>query len=370
MKKILHIVGGMDIGGTETMLMNLYRNIDREKYEFHFISYYGREGFYDKEIEKLGGKIVSLSFSKRWGALSSILELKRVIKENKYDGVHTHTLFNCGIGVLAAWLGGAKIRVSHAHTVFEEKSSFIKRCYINFMRGLIRIFSTNYLSCSDKAGEFLFGKGILKNKKYSFIPNYVDYKRFTNITTRENMRTRLGVKEDEILVGHVGRFMVAKNHKFIIQILKVMKDKGIKVKGIFVGNGTLRKEIEKDLKMNYLIEDVIITGMVRDTENYIGAMDIFLLPSRYEGFGLVLLEAQAAGIPCITSLEVQRETDMNLDLLDRYSLDKSIEFWGEKIVERYNKKVYLSKKKREEAFLEKGYDLNKILEKLGEVYEG
>lgn len=370
MKKILHVVGGMDVGGTETMLMNLYRNIDREKYEFHFISYYGREGFYDKEIESLGGKIVPLSFSKRWGALGSILELKRVIKENKYDAVHTHTLFNCGIGVLAAMLAGAKVRVSHAHTVFEEKNSFVKKCYINLMRGLIKIFSTNYLSCSDKAGEFLFGKEILKNKKYSFIPNYVDYKKFTNINTREEMRKQLGIESDEILIGHVGRFMAAKNHKFIIQILKMMKDKGIKVKGVFVGDGNLRDEIERDLKLYSLTKDVIITGMVKDTENYIGAMDIFLLPSTYEGFGLVLLEAQGAGIPAIGSLEIQKETDMGLGLLKRYSLNESVEFWCERIIEFSNEKIKISKEKREKAFIDKGYHLKEILRKLGEVYEG
>lgn len=370
MKKILHVVGGMDIGGTETMLMNLYRNIDRNKYEFHFISYYEREGFYDKEIEELGGKIISLPFSRKLGALGSILELRRVIKENRYDVVHAHTLFNCGIGVLAAWLGGAKIRISHAHTVFEEKNSFIKRYYINLMRGLIKIFSTNYLSCSDKAGEFLFGKDILTNKKYSFLPNYIDYKKFIDVNNRDSMRDKLKIKKDEILIGHVGRFMSAKNHKFIIEILKNMKDKGIKVRGLFVGDGVLREEIESNLKKYSLTQDVTITGMVKNTENYMVAMDIFLLPSTYEGFGLVLLESQGAGIPAIGSLEIQKETDLDLGLLERYSLEETVDFWSEKIMELYSKKIKVSKEDIELAFKNKGYDLKEILKKLDGIYNG
>lgn len=368
MKKILHVVGGMDVGGTETMLMNLYRNIDREKYEFHFISYYGREGFYDKEIESLGGKIVPLSFSKRWGALGSILELKRVIKENKYDAVHTHTLFNCGIGVLAAMLAGVKIRVSHAHTVFEEKNSFVKKCYINLMRGLIKIFSTNYLSCSDKAGEFLFGKDILKNKKYSFIANYIDYKKFMDNSSREIARELLQIKKDEVVIGHVGRFMEAKNHAFILEVLNILKGKGIKVKCIFVGDGHLRKDIESKIEEYSLKNEVIITGMVKETKTYLSCMDIFLLPSTYEGFGLVLLEAQSSGLNCMGSLAIQNEVDLEIGLLNRYDLNLGAEFWAEKVLENLNNRKTISSKEIESAFIRKKYDLKNILKSLDKVY--
>ncbi|MGL4672309.1 glycosyltransferase, partial [Cetobacterium sp.] len=301
MKKILHIVGGMDVGGTETMLINLYRNIDREKYEFHFISYYGREGFYDKEIERLGGKIIHLNFSKRLGALGSILELRRVIKENKYDVVHTHTLFNCGIGVLAAWLGRVKIRISHAHTVYEDNVSFIKKSYITLMKSLIKIFSTHFFGCSNKAGEFLFGQKIVKGKNYKFIPNYIDYKKFIDISERDKLRESLNFELDTIVIGHVGRIMSAKNHSFLVDIIEKMKSRGLKVKGVFVGDGDSRAELELKIKKYSLENDIFITGMVNNPENYFKMMDIFILPSFYEGFGLVLLEAQSSGLNCIAS---------------------------------------------------------------------
>ena len=369
-KKILHVVGGMDVGGTETMLMNLYRNIDREKYEFHFISYYGREGFYDEEILELGGKIIHLDFSKRLGALGSILELRRVIKENNYDVVHTHTLFNCGIGVFAAWLGGPKVRISHAHTVFEEKNSFIKNMYIRIMRKLIQIFSTHYLACSNKAGEFLFGKNILKKSNYLFIPNYVNYEKFMNSSSRDIGRDILQIKKDEIVIGHVGRLIEPKNHIFILEILKILKSKGVKIKSIFVGDGHLREDIEQKIEEYSLKDEVIITGMVRDIQGFLKCMDIFLLPSTYEGFGLVLLEAQSSGLHCIASTAIQDETDLGLGLLERYDLNLGAEFWADKILKSLEKREDISSEDIREAFIKRKYDLNSILKSLDKVYGG
>ncbi|MGL4673215.1 glycosyltransferase family 1 protein [Cetobacterium sp.] len=370
MIKVLHVVGGMDIGGTETMLMNLYRNIDRDRYQFHFISYYEKEGFYDREIESLGGKIIHLKFSKRFGALGSILQLRKVIKEEGYDVVHTHTLFNCGIGVLSAWLGKAKVRISHAHTVFEARNNFIKKCYIEMMKLSIKLFSTHFLSCSNKAGEFLFGEKVLKDKNYYFIPNYVDYRKYLNLPLKKSLRELSEFKDDEIVIGHVGRFIEPKNHDFILDILKEIKSRGVKVKGLFVGDGDCRKAIEEKIKRLSLENDVFITGMVSNPEKYSGAMDIFLLPSKYEGFGLVLIEAQAARVKVIASTAVQEETDLGIGLLDRYSLDESAEFWSNKILEAYENRVEISKASVEKAFKDKGYSLDDIVQKLNYIYGG
>ena len=144
-KKILHIVGGMNIGGTETMLMNLYRNIHNEV-QFDFLSYYEGEGYYEREIKELGGKIIRLDAPNKVGFIKAVNELKKVIKDNQYSAVHTHTLFNCGIGVLAGYLAKAPVRISHAHTTFDNSSSFIKKVYVFIMRSLIKIFSTDYLA--------------------------------------------------------------------------------------------------------------------------------------------------------------------------------------------------------------------------------
>lgn len=367
--KVLHVVGGMDVGGTETMLMNLYRNIDRGKYEFHFISYYGREGFYDKEIESLGGKIIPMKFSSSLGAIVSIFQLRKLIKENGYEIVHTHTLFNSGIGVFSAWLGGAKVRISHAHTVSEEKNSTLKKIYIWLMRKLIKIFSTNFLACSEKAGEFLFGKEIVKDKRYSFIPNYVDYRKYINNISREEVRRKLNIECDEIVIGHVGRFIPPKNHIFLLKILIELKKRGRKVKAIFVGDGEQRENIEREVSQNDLKDNVIITGMVNNPEKYLKAMDIFLLPSIYEGFGLVLLEAQASAIPCLVSENIQKEVDLELGLLDKLNLSAGEKIWSDKIEEILKRNIKIEKSQIIEAFSKKEYDLDKIVKKLEKIYE-
>ena len=366
--KVLHIVGGMNVGGTETMLMNIYRNIDREKYEFHFVSYYNKKGFYDDEIKKLGGKIIHMNFSHRFGAISSFFQLRKLIKENNYEIVHTHTLFNCGIGVLAAYLGGAKVRISHAHTVFEKEDSALKKIYMYMMKKLIRIYSNNFLACSEKAGIFLFGKDILKKENYSFLPNYVDYKKYMNKLSRENVRYELGIEKDEIVLGHVGRLIPLKNHIFILDIIKLMKEKGKKVKAIFVGDGDQRENIEKKIKEYSLEKNIIITGMVTNPEKYMKAMDIFLLPSIYEGFGLVLLEAQASNLSCLTSENIQDEIDLELGLVTKMRLDDGIESWSNKIMEILKNKKIISKDKLERAFLDKEYDLDCILKKIESIY--
>lgn len=366
--RVLHIVGGMNVGGTETMLMNLYRNIDRDKYEFHFISYYDKKAFYDDEIERLGGKIIPMKFSNRFGAIASILQLRKLIKENNYEIVHSHTLFNCGIGVLAAYLGGAKIRISHAHTVFEEKNSFVKKMYAAVMRKLIRKYSTDFLACSERAGAFLFGKDILKEKNYSFLPNYVDYRKYMNDIDGKRVRAELKIEEDEIVLGHVGRLIPLKNHLFILDIVKRMKDSGKKVKAIFVGDGDQRENIESKIKEYGLEENIIITGMVSNPERYMKSMDIFLLPSIYEGFGLVLLEAQASGLQCLVSENIQDETDLNVGLVKKLELGNGAEAWSEEITKMIENRKNISREKIEEAFVEKGYDLEGILRKIENIY--
>lgn len=370
MKKVLHVVGGMDIGGTETMLMNIYRNIDREKIEFHFISYYGRKGFYDDEIEKLGGKIIPLNFSKKYGAFGSLYELKKILSKGKYDVIHGHTLFNCGFTMAVGWLSGVKIRITHSHTTFERKDDFLKKLYMNLMRGFIRIFSTDYLACSKKAGIYLFGKNILENKKYRFLPNYVDYKRFIKDYSKDELRKNFKIEDDEIVLGHVGRFMEAKNHEFILKIAEEMKKNGKKIKVIFVGDGNLRESIEKKIREYKLEEEVLITGMVKDTEKYMKIMDIFLLPSIYEGFGLVALEAQGSGIPVLASENVQEEVDLEIGLFKKINLDLGIKIWIEEIENILKHRKNYESRILEEAFINKGYDLKKIVDILDGVYGG
>lgn len=365
-KRVLHVVGGMNIGGTETMLVNLYRKVYKE-IAFDFISYYEEEGYYDKEIIELGGNIIRLNSPKTIGLFKSIKELKNVIKGN-YDIVHIHTLFNCGIGALAAFLGGAKIRISHAHTTLDTDNSFIKRIYIAIMRTLIKFFSTNYFACSNSAGKYLFGENIVKNNNYKVIPNYIAYEKFMNIKSDDGIRQELNIDKKDIIVGHVGRLIDAKNHSFLLDIVSEMINKNPNIKCILVGDGVLREQIEeKILKLN-IQNNVYLLGIRDDVDKIMKEFDLFIMPSIYEGLGLVLLEAQVSIVPCLVSEAIQPEADLGVGLVKQLNLSDGILKWAEeaeKIISNKNKSnINIAK-----AIKDKHYDLNSILDNLLSVYK-
>ena len=365
-KRVLHVVGGMDIGGTETMLMNIYREIN-DIVQFDFISYYEKEAYYDKEIVSLGGNIIKLDSPQKSGQLKGIINLYKIIKSNNYEIVHAHTLFNCGGAMLAAKLAGAKIRISHSHTNLDMRSSFGKKIYFLIMRFLINCKSTNLLACSDSAGEYLFGKKINEKNKYTVLPNYVDYKSFLMCNDTNSIRESLGIKNDDIVVCHIGRFVDVKNHKFLINILNELKKKEKRVKAVLVGDGVLRKNIEQQVKEFGLEEEVHFLGLRSDTKKILNNCDLFIFPSIYEGLGLVMLEAQACGIPCLVSEAIQPEADLEIGLVKQIYLKDGKEKWCKEAL-KLTKSKNKNKKEIENAFISKGYNLDKIVDDLLEIY--
>jgi len=365
--KVLHIVGGMDVGGTETMLMNLYRKVYKE-IQFDFVSYYHKEGYYDEEIRKLGGRIIKLDPPSEVGVIKSIINLIKIIKnEDEYSAVHAHTLFNCGVGVLAAKLAGVKVRISHAHTTKDYSKSLIKRLYISIMKGLIKGFSTNFLSCSDAAGEYLFGYSTLKDDRYCKLPNYIDYERFINNEGSSYIRKKLGIDNDDILIGNVGRFIHAKNHNFLINLMSNLVRINPKFKCILIGDGDLRGLIEEKIKKLNLENNIHLLGIRDDVNNILKEIDLFILPSTYEGLGLVLLEAQASGVSCLTSTAIQPEADLHLGLLKRLNLEAGIEIWSNTVMKMLEQSK-VDKMLIKRTFEFQGYRIEDIKGKLYKIY--
>lgn len=366
--KILHVTGAMNVGGTETMLINLYRKINK-KVEFHFISYSKSKAFYDGEIESLGGKVIRLKPPNEVGFINSIKDIKKAIKENgPYDAVHTHMLFNCGIAMIAAYLSGVKVRVSHAHTTSDDSSSLVRKIYINLMRFFIKVFSTDFLACSNSAGKYLFGNNIISNKKYKVLPNYIEYEKFINNSDKTNFREELGIKNDDIVICHIGRFITAKNHEFLIDMAKQMIQKNNKVKLVLVGDGDLKNNIENKVKSIGIEKNIYFTGIRKDIPSILNNVDLFILPSIYEGLGLVLLEAQASKVPCLVSEAIQPEVDLGIGLVKKLNLSCGASKWADEankiINENKNNDIDIIK-----AVQEKKYDLNSILNNLLSVYK-
>jgi len=370
MKKILHIVAGMNLGGTETYLMNIYRNINHEKVQFHFLTYYENNeyGYYDQEILQLGGEIHNLTLVKKAGPVKALIEIRQLLKTENYWAVHAHTTYNIGFSMLAAKLEGINIRIAHSHnTGVGKNSTFIKLIYQSFMRILINKFANRFCACSLKAAEHLFTSDNIE-KNYTYIPNAVDLNKFlNNDCNNSKLKKEIKIPLDAKVIGHVGRYGKAKNHKFIISMFNQLLKKKKDIYLILIGEGATREDIEKQIDILGIGDNVKVLGLRTDIAELMGIMDVFILPSLYEGFGIVLLEAQSSGLPCIVSENIQPEPDMYLGLMNWVNLNDT-EKWITTIEENLDKKItekILLKKNIEQS----PFQLKEVVDKFYKLYE-
>lgn len=370
MIKVLHIVGAMNRGGTETMLMNLYRNIDKSKVQFAFISFSKDQAHYDEEIKSMGGRIIYVPQPRILGLNKAVRDLLEVInKYGPYKVVHAHTLFNSGIGMIAAKKANIKIRITHAHTTADNEKSFIRKIYIKYMRSIINKNSTHLLACSDEAGKYLFGEKSTQYSNYIFFSNLIDYKKIFNVNQEKTIQfKRDNDLNDKLVIGHIGTLKIAKNQKFLIEITNYLVNKNHNIKLLLVGEGTMREELECLAKEYKIEEDIIFVGLREDIDVMLSSMDVFVFPSIYEGLGLVLLEAQAAGLPCLVSQAIQPEADINLGLIKQLNLGDGVEKWSNAILEMNNYSK-LDKETIQDAFENSDYSTEKCINKLMSIYE-
>ncbi|WP_309121656.1 glycosyltransferase family 1 protein [Paenibacillus sp.] len=327
--RILHVVGAMNMGGTETMLMNIYRKLDKRQMQFDFVSYSGQEAYYDHEIERMGGKVFRLPNPQ------SAIALYKVMKSRgPYAAVHAHTLFHCGIAIAASALAGVPVRIAHAHTTLDKRDNKLRQMYFGTMRALLNRLSTHRLACSREAGNYLFGRRN-RGRGFSHFPNVIDY----SVFLEKNETEVNAFKEKEnlnqgIVIGHIGRFVEAKNHVFLLEVMKRIVRKGANAKLLLVGDGDFKPRIQKIAEEEGLSGDIRFVGLRDDIGTMLHAMDVFAFPSTYEGLGLVLLEAQAGGLPCIVSEAIQPEADVGMGLITRVPLAAGADAWADAIIEK------------------------------------
>lgn len=362
--KVLHVVGAMNRAGTETMLMNIYREIDRETFQFDFVSYDKENAHYDEEIKSLNGKVIKLTKT------SSIKQIYDTIKKHgPYDAVHAHTLFHCGIVILAAFLAGTKIRIAHAHTTADKNDSYLRKMYMMLMRFLIRTFSTNLLACSNEAGQYLFGEQGVKKEKYCYFPNPINYWEFLRPKEIHMKRFKLeeGLRNQGIIIGHIGTFKASKNHAFLLSIMEHLIKIDPAANILLIGDGELKQYIQAKAKQKGLLDYIKFLGVREDIPTILHSMDVFVFPSIYEGLGLVLLEAQASGVPCIVSKAIQPEADLRLGLLEKFSLEEGSERWAERIIQLAGRKEQ-NTNKIIEHFENSDYSLSNGISSLKKLY--
>ncbi|MGE8204560.1 glycosyltransferase family 1 protein [Heyndrickxia sp. NPDC080065] len=334
-KRVLQIVSSMDRGGAETLLMNIYRNIDRTKIQFDFVSHSNtKDDFYD-EITSLGGKVYKVNSLGRQGPMNYLKELIKIMRSTKYTAIHSHTDFQSGFPALAAKMCGIKKRISHSHSNDWQKGErFRDQLTLKILKLLIKLSATDYCSCSTEAAEFLFGKKMVRRYKVNILKNGIDLNQFHGMDSciRDHVIEELNLSKQTKIIGHVGRFSYSKNHFFILKVLIKLLDNDPSFVVLLIGDGPLKESIEEEAKALGVLENIRFLGVRTDIPRLMKAFDVFLFPSLFEGFGIALLEAQCSGTPCVVSDSVPKTTDMGLGLMSCVSLEGDLKAWTDQIV--------------------------------------
>lgn len=331
MIRVLHVIGSMNRGGIETFLMNIYRNIDRDKVQFDFAVHTQKKCAYDDEIINLGGRIFRITprgknifkHNRDWNSL---------FKRNpEIQIVHQHmsslTYIN---GLKFAQKNKVKNCIVHAHSTKSGGKLHYFMHLVNSKK--IHKYVTDYFACSSKASAWLYGKTRLDSKNAKIVNNAIDVQKFLfNDDKRKNIRKELRV-EESFVIGHVGRLVHPKNHLFLIDIFEKVCDRIKNAELILVGQGPLEQAILNYINEKGLSNKVKLLGDRSDVNNIMQAMDVFVFPSLYEGLGIALIEAQTSGLECFASTEgIPREAKVT-NLLKFISLENSADEWANNIV--------------------------------------
>ncbi|GEL67586.1 glycosyltransferase [Marinilactibacillus psychrotolerans] len=369
--RILQITGKMDIGGAETFLMNLYRAIDKKKIQFDFVTFGEVKGDFDEEIIELGGKVINVASPTDEGLFSFISDLFKVIKDKEYEVIHSHILFNSSWPLLVAKICNIKVRIAHAHST--KSSSATNRIAVlkhQIMRKIILLSTTRNVACSNDAGRFLFGKSFAT--KGIVLKNSINCESFQKIDKHlsANITESLDINEKRINIVQVGTLKDVKNHMYSLEIANLLKKKNVDFKIYFVGEGELERELTLKRNELGLDEEVFFVGKSKNVNNILELIDVVLLPSKYEGLPLTMIESQSLGKPCIVSSEVTKDIDMGMDLINYINIDESSkDKWVNAIINaKTNNKT--SKQEAYNNIYKNGYDVSSSIKIISDIYKG
>ena len=358
MKRLLCIVGSMDAGGAETFLMKIYRQMDKTKYQMDFCVAKEKKGFYDDEIKSLGGKIYHIA-PKSESLIKNLKDIFNIVKEQKYEYVmriSQHSL--SALELLAAKIGGAKnliFRSSNSNTGGNKLNQML-----HFIFRFLPILVANIkIAPSTEAATFMFGKRSVRKNKVLILHNAIPFEKYKfDIDKRNNKRKELSL-EGKYVVGHVGRLTKQKNHEFLLDVFKIVKEKNKNAILICIGKGELKEKLLLKAKEMDIDEDVIFLGVRSDVPELMMAMDVFAFPSFYEGLPNTVVEAQATGLKCVISGKITDEVKLTPDVISLGIEEKDKEEWSKEILNNAD----IKREDRYKYFKNSGYlieDVEKI----------
>lgn len=362
--RVLHVIGIMNRGGAETMIMNLYRHIDRSKVQFDFVENSSEPAVFDEEILSLGGRIFRCPHYNGKNHFTYVKWWNDFFKAHpkEYPIVHGHLGSTASIYLSVAKKYGS-YAIAHSHSSGTDHSLHANLYQI--MSYNTRNVADYFFACSEAAGKERFGSKVVSGDHYAVLNNAIDVNRFSyNPSVRNAVRDELGIGQIQLVVGHIGRYTKEKNHEFILKIFSELKKMDSNARLLMVGDGTLRTHIMQMAEQASLSSDVIFTGVRSDVERLVQAMDVFVLPSLYEGLPVTMVEAQTAGLPCIISDKVPSECILTEGLVDIMTLSASPEAWAEKILA----KRAIPRTDRRAEVAAHGFDITTEAVKLQEFY--
>lgn len=363
MIRVLHVFSLTNRGGAETMIMNYYRNIDRSKIQFDFVNHTTKECAYDKEILSMGGRIFHIPQYKGYNHFQYRKAWKMLFKaHSEYKIIHIHYFSLAGAIVDIAKTCGVKVRITHVHSVGTYASRFnLRFIMVQLLKPWMLKYSTHFFACGEKAGESYFGK----MRKCKVIPNAINTMYFLpNQEFYYNFRQKLNIPNNALVLGHVGRFVGVKNHLFLLEIFEKLRRKYPNSYLVMVGSGELFSEIKEKITSLGLSDWVRLVGIQSNVHEWLQVFDVFVMPSILEGFPVSVVEAQAAGLPCVVSDVIDKTVNITGNVAF-VPLAAGVDIWIEAIVKSRKEDFENSFNKIKES----EYDIKRATRQMIDFYE-
>lgn len=361
MKKILIICGGLGAGGVEQFAINIQKYAPEKEFSFDYLLFNECESKMIYDIEKSKSRILTIA-SPHKGYINYIRSLYRIMNENKYDVVHSHTQFNSGINVLIAKYCNIPIRITHSHTTCHEtKQPFSRQVYEKIMRKSIENNATHYCSCGNDAGKWMYG-----NNKFIVINNGIDTTQYAYSNKyRAEIRLKYGIPQHSFVVGNVGSLSIVKNQEYLINMVKtIKKEKDTYLLLVGDNNENYYDYLIRLVEKYELSDRVIFAGATAEAYKYYSAFDVFVSPSLREGTPISVIEAQANGLPCILNDVIPKDVSITdlvkyVSIYDNDMFNNCVCFAKRNDPSKYYKKVE-----------NKGYGVNSSMKRLYDIYRG
>jgi len=368
--RVLQIFGALQLGGAETLIVSALRHMDRSRFQVDFAVHRDAPAHYDAAVRALGSEIVVLPHAASAGPAAYARALGRVLRSGGYAAAHSHVQYWGGAVLAIARAGGVPVRVAHSHAPRDSAPDTPARAvYHRAMTALLCGSATHMLGCSRAALDGLFGRRGAAGRRAELLPNAIELARYRRPAgERREMRHALGVPEGAPLLLHVGRLSAAKNHTLLLDSFAALRARRPDAALLLAGEGELRGTIERRVAELGLAGAARLLGPRDDVPALLGAADLLLLPSLFEGLGMAAVEAQAAGLPALVSERIPPEADAGLGLLHTTPLAAGPAGWAAAMERLLALPPVPPWEQREAALARAGYDIHGLARRLEQIY--